>query len=148
MTPSRIHRILVVEDDAGIRDMLASALGHAGFQFVEVGRGDLALELLRRDRFDAVLLDLMVPVVNGFEILRFLAAERKGMLSRVVVMTAASDRTLAHFDGAPVGALFRKPFDVVALLDCLRTITASPAGPDLVELPGELAPPGEQPLPE
>jgi two-component system response regulator MprA len=113
------HRVLVVDDDPGVRALLIALLGHRGYTYDLATDGHEAVAQLRRAPYDAVLLDLMLPNVNGFEVLRFLRAERPQMVSRVIVLTAASNATLRDFDTSGIRALIRKPFDIHTLLDQL-----------------------------
>jgi CheY-like chemotaxis protein len=113
--------VLLIDDDPGIRSLLAAVLARDGVVHESAGDGAEAIERLRRRDFDAVILDLLLPERNGFEVLRFLKAERPHLLPRVVVITAASESTLRHFeDGERVAAVLRKPFDIVALSDAVR----------------------------
>src|SRR5437660_748146 len=78
-------RLLIVDDDAELCSMLAEYLGPEGFITEAVGSGPAALERLGRDAFDLVVLDVMLPELSGFEVLR-----RVRSLSRVpVVMLTA-----------------------------------------------------------
>ncbi|HKO58958.1 MAG TPA: response regulator [Thermoanaerobaculia bacterium] len=111
------HRILIVDDDPGVRALLVALLRHRGYGYDLAADGEEAVCHLRRASYDAVLLDLMLPKVNGFEVLRFIRAERQHMLPRVIVLTAASNATLRDFDTSGIRALMRKPFDIHALMD-------------------------------
>lgn len=117
-------RVLVVEDDAAIRAMLAAILTHNGYAPELCGDGDDAVRRLRRDEYDAIVLDLMLPGQFGFDVIRFLHAERPAMSPRVIVLTAASQATLRDFDTTQVHAVVRKPFDVDALMERVRDCTA------------------------
>jgi len=114
--------ILIIDDDPGIRGLLDVVLRRNGFECDLASEGDDAQKKLRRFDYDAVLLDLMLPKLNGFEVLRFLKAERRAMLERVIVVTAVAEITLRDFDDQKlVWALLRKPFDLNQLLE---TVTA------------------------
>ncbi len=117
-------RVLVVEDDAAIRTMLGAILARQGFAHQLCGDGDEAVRVLRREHFDAVLLDLMLPGQFGFDIIRFLSAERPAMCPRVIVLTAASQATLRDFDLSLVHSVVRKPFDVGTLIANVRECTS------------------------
>ncbi|HEV7920624.1 MAG TPA: response regulator [Thermoanaerobaculia bacterium] len=108
--------ILIVDDDPGVRALLVALLTHRGYGHALAEDGDEAIGHLRRSCPDAVLLDLMLPNSNGFEVLRFVRAERPEMLSRIIVLTAASNATLRDFDRSGIRALIRKPFDIHQLL--------------------------------
>ncbi len=68
--------VLVVEDDHGFAQILRRRLGEEGFGVRVVGDGEAALELLARARFDAVVLDLLLPGMDGFEVCRRLRQDR------------------------------------------------------------------------
>ena len=73
-TESKTVRVLVVDDDPSIRRMIMAALRREGYSFSEAANGKEALETMRRDPPDIVILDLMMPIVSGWEVLR----ERSG----------------------------------------------------------------------
>ena len=84
-------RVLVVDDDASIRSMLGFVLEDEGFQVLEAADGQEALDRLVDDPPDAMVLDLMMPRVDGHGVLE---ARRSGSLApecRVIVLTAKSD---------------------------------------------------------
>jgi DNA-binding response OmpR family regulator len=122
MSPEK--KVLIVEDDDAIRAMLATILARNGYSSEQCGDGDEAVRRLRTNGYDAILLDLMLPGQFGFDILRFLNAERPAMAPRVIVLTAASQATLRDFDASQVHAVMRKPFDVHALLASVRDCAA------------------------
>jgi DNA-binding response OmpR family regulator len=124
-------RILVVEDDPAICALLEALLRRRGYEYDVVSDGNDAIRRLRCGSYSAVLLDLMLPGVFGFDVLRFLDAERPAMTPRVVIITAASAATLRDFDGSKVHAVLRKPFDIQELLDHLAVLVA----PRLPEVP-------------
>src|SRR5687768_13858586 len=105
-------RVLVVEDDPAIGTLVETLLARRGYDCETITDGEDAIRRLRVCSYDAILLDLMLPGAFGFDILRFLDAERPGMSKRVIVMTAASAATLRDFDASRVAALLRKPFDI------------------------------------
>jgi two-component system response regulator QseB len=114
--------ILIIDDDPGIRGLLDVVLRRKGFECDLATDGAEAEKKLRIYDYDAILLDLMLPRLNGFEILRFLKAERRAMLERVIVVTAVAEVTLRDFDDQKlVWALLRKPFDLHRLIE---TVTA------------------------
>jgi DNA-binding NtrC family response regulator len=79
--------ILIVDDDAALREGLAEALADMGHRVIEAPDGDVALAIAARERPDAVLLDLRIPRVNGLEILRQLRS-RPGRVPPVAILTA------------------------------------------------------------
>jgi len=114
--------ILIIDDDPGIRGLLDVVLRRKGFECDFAIDGAEAEKKLRVFDYDVILLDLMLPRLNGFEVLRFIKAERRAMLDRVIVVTAVAEITLRDFeDQKLVWALLRKPFDINLLID---TVTA------------------------
>ena len=92
-TPAERRRVLVIEDDASIRTGLELALRSEGYEVVSAADGATGLELGLREDPDLVVLDLMLPGLDGFEVLRRLRAD--GVATPVLVLTArglAEDR--------------------------------------------------------
>ena len=104
--------MLVIEDDPALGALIAALCRLKQWNACCVTDGHAAIAALRRGNYDAIVLDLMLPRCNGFEVLAFLRAERPSLLKRVVVITAASQRTLEAFDRAPIAALIHKPFEL------------------------------------
>jgi DNA-binding response OmpR family regulator len=117
-------RVLVVEDDPAICTLLEALMRRRGYNCDVVSDGNDAIRRLRCHPYTAILLDLMLPGAFGFEVIRFLKAERPSMTSRVVVMTAASSATLRDFDASGVRAVMRKPFDIQELVDHVAACAA------------------------
>lgn len=122
------QRVLVVDDDPAIQQMYSAVLKCNGFNADVAGDGDAALQRLRDLEYDAVVLDLMLPTTNGFEVIRHLKCLNPDVLSRVIVVTAASERTLLSFDKNTVRKLLRKPFDVDELLGEICACAAERSG--------------------
>jgi DNA-binding response OmpR family regulator len=114
------RRILIVEDDPGIRELLHVALSRRSFSCVCSNNGKEAIDRLSNDHevYDAILLDLMLPLVSGIEVIAYLKVTCPESLSRVIIVTAASNATLKAFgDLSRTRALLRKPFDLAELVE-------------------------------
>ena len=83
-----------------------------GFAVDCAPNGRQAFEYLRRGSYAVILLDLMMPEVNGFELLERIERTSPALLGRVIVMTGASQRVLEDFHPSRVWGLIRKPFDI------------------------------------
>jgi len=121
------RRLLVVEDEANIVEALSYVLQRAGFRVDTVSDGDEALHRLKRETFAAVVLDIMIPGMNGFEILRAVRADPRLAELPIIVLTArgqAKDREMAEEIGA--SAFITKPFSNAELVERLRAITDAP----------------------
>jgi DNA-binding response OmpR family regulator len=117
-------RLLVVEDEANIVEALSYVLQRAGFLVETVSDGDAALQLLKRERFAAVVLDIMIPGMNGFDILRAVRADPRLADLPILVLTArgqAKDRQMAEEIGA--SAFITKPFSNAEVVERLRSFT-------------------------
>ena len=126
-------RLLVIEDDFATHFLLLTIFRRQRFVVEEACDGVSALIRLRREPWDAVILDLMLPDPNGYEILRELASRDPGLVSRTVVLTAADQRMLRDWsDGTRVRRVMRKPFNVDELVD---VVLSSPPRADAPELP-------------
>jgi DNA-binding response OmpR family regulator len=123
MVPNK--KVLVVEDDASIRTLLATLLSHNGFACEFSENGNDAVHRLRHSEYDAILLDLMLPGQLGFDVIRFLNDERPAMSLRVIVLTAASQATLQNFDATGIHAVMRKPFDINQLVSRVRACASA-----------------------
>lgn len=113
-------RVLVVEDDEPIRTMLAKVVGRNGVEVDTASDGAEAIERLDDDEYDAVILDLMMPRVDGFGVLRYMLEHHPGILPRTIIASAVPEsEVLKHFE-VPVFSVHGKPFDLQKLLGDVR----------------------------
>ena len=112
--------MLFVEDDRSIRDVTKLALEQAGFRVTACGDGREGLALFARERFDLVLLDVMLPGVDGFEVCREI---RKGHRTPIIMLTARTD-TVDVVVGLELGAddYVSKPFQPAELVARVRAV--------------------------
>ena len=112
-------KILVVDDEPAIRELIVAVLEDEGYEAIGAGSGSRALELLPDERPDLVLMDIMMPEMDGREALRRMR-ERPDLASIPVVMMSAAfapDRV-----GQRVAAFLPKPFDLDHLLETVARI--------------------------
>ena len=110
-------RILVVDDDREIRARLAEALSRAGYLVSDLADGEAALEGIKRLRPDCIILDIMMPRLDGYWVCRALKADAATAAIPVLLLTALS-RTEDLLQGLGAGAedFIRKPFELPELL--------------------------------
>jgi two-component system OmpR family response regulator len=122
-------RVLVVDDDARLYELLASYLGQNGMSPAHASSGRRALDLLERDAFDAVLLDVMMPEMDGLGVLSRIRARWPSL--PVIMLTAKGDET-DRVVGLELGAddYLAKPFSPRELLARLKAVLRR-ANPDL-----------------
>jgi two-component system, OmpR family, alkaline phosphatase synthesis response regulator PhoP len=133
-------RILVVDDEPHIREVVRAYLVRDGHAVVTAADGDAALEIARRDAPDLVVLDVMLPLRSGFEVLREL---RAGGSTAAVVMLTARDEVIDRVAGLETGAddYLTKPFEpreLVARVSAVLRRTGgerppAPPAPDAIE---------------
>ena len=108
--------ILVVEDDAPLRALYSAILTRRGFLVQFVNDGSQALDCLAARAYSVMLLDLMMPLQNGFDVLDRLQEHDHRILRRTIIATGVSERDLARIDRNRVFAVLRKPFDLNELV--------------------------------
>lgn len=111
-------KLLVVDDDDAIRVMVTKILERVGFSVTPARDGQEAIEKLEGEEFDGMLLDLMMPRVDGFGVIEYLKASAPEFLRRVVVMTAFTGAARDRVDASC--ALLPKPFDVDELVGMVQ----------------------------
>lgn len=108
---SEARRALVVDDDAGIRILVARLLTRHGFTVESARDGGEAIEKLLEHDYALIALDLMMPRIDGMGVIRYLEGHRPELLHRVIVMTAFGAETKEDVC-PPVESFIEKPFDV------------------------------------
>lgn len=113
--------VLVVDDDPSIRKMIVAALRREGYRFFEAANGREALDLMRAHHPDVMVLDLMMPMVSGWDVLRERMNEPELLRIPVIIVSANRDAELAHAVDKGICAFLPKPFDIVALSALVRS---------------------------
>jgi DNA-binding response OmpR family regulator len=120
-----MSRILIVEDEAVLTDSLRDILEGEGHQVLTAHNGMDALDTLAREQLDLMLLDLMLPLVDGLTVLQRM--QREAPSTAVVVVTSCGREALK---GHPVQGFLRKPFSLEALLGAVKhALPQAPPGP-------------------
>ncbi|RME24610.1 MAG: response regulator [Deltaproteobacteria bacterium] len=120
---SEKKRILVVDDDPDILTLEQRVLTREGFEVVTVDNGKQAIELLSREKFDLVLLDVMMPEVDGFEVSRAFTESGENRRVPVVFVTARDDAGAMREGFSAGGTVFlSKPFTAAQLVRLVHTL--------------------------
>ena len=118
--------ILVVDDDPSIRDVVADILEMADYAVKTAANGANALDQVRMERPTAVLLDLMMPVMDGWEFMRQCRRDPTCVRVPVVLMSAARDIAAAA-DELGAQAFLKKPFEMDDVLSLVSRVVADAA---------------------
>ena len=113
-------RILVVDDDDAIRVMVERILRREKFEVDTARDGFEAIEKLSRNDYATVLLDLMMPRVDGHGVLRHLVTDNRSSQPAVIIMTANLAGAVETVDALPVRYVLPKPFDIRRLIEQVR----------------------------
>ncbi len=112
-------RVLIVEDEKPIRDLIYIQLTHAGYSCTVVGDGMAAADLIEAKNFDLILLDIMLPGVDGYELMEYIRPT-----GVPVIFITAKHEVRDRVKGLRLGAddYIVKPFDIVELLARVETV--------------------------
>jgi CheY-like chemotaxis protein len=111
MNAEQQKRVLVVDDDPVIRRLLVWTLQQHALIVDEASDGLEALALVREHQYGVVVLDLLMPVLDGFGVLNALGGNAVASPPVVLVITGADRRHLDHLDPQRIHGIIRKPFD-------------------------------------
>ncbi|HET9444014.1 MAG TPA: response regulator [Acidimicrobiales bacterium] len=119
-------RVLVVDDDPDIRALLAMNLELSGYHVTQAPNGRQGSDLARALRPDLILLDVMMPEMDGLDVLRGLKADPETSEIPVVMLTAKTEDSTV-WQGWELGAAYflTKPFELPQLLHFIETLAAS-----------------------
>lgn len=117
-----VNKILVVDDESSMRFLLRMLFETEGFDVVEAHHGAAALEQIREERPDVIVTDLMMPVMNGQELVERLRADAETAEIPILVLSSSTNIEVAGADAA-----LRKPFDIEALLETARSLSRKDA---------------------
>ena len=113
-------RALIVEDDPAIRRLVEKLLQRRGIAIDTAADGRRAIERLDAGRYDVIVLDLMVPEVNGFEVIAYIRENHRH--TPVAVVSAVSQQALTQLDLDVVRLVISKPFDVDQFTKAILTL--------------------------
>ena len=113
MTAEQQKRVLVVDDDGGVRRLFCTVLRDRGLSVDEAGDGKEALDLIETRQYGVIVLDLVMPMIDGFVV-----AEKLSLLQPrpvVLVVTGAEPSVVDWLDPLAIHGIVRKPFDAEEL---------------------------------
>ena len=106
--------------------MIIASLRREGYEFTEAPNGKEALEAMRRDRPAVVVLDLMMPIMSGWDVLRERAADPDLVQIPIIIVSASRSSEIATAMDKGICAFLPKPFDIIALASLVRSCVSPP----------------------
>ena len=115
--------VLAIDDSKAIRDMVGMTLKGAGYDVIDAENGAVGLEKLRGNAVSLVIVDLIMPVMNGFDFIRAARLDPKGAGVPIVMLTTES-KPEAKAEGKSAGATgwLNKPFDADMLVSVAKKL--------------------------
>jgi len=114
------QRVLVADDDQSIRQLVSTIVRRESFTVDAASDGLEAIELLKKHEYAVVLLDLMMPRLDGFGVIQWLKQNPPLIKPIVIVITAYADQRFKEVDAELVSGVLRKPFEVAELGNLVR----------------------------
>jgi DNA-binding response OmpR family regulator len=122
-TGQHIPRIVVADDETDVRELIAYRLGRSGFEVVEAADGEQALRLARAEPPDLLVLDVMMPKLDGYELTRRLRADPATQRVPVILLTArAQEDDISRGFSAGADDYLKKPFNPDELVARVRAV--------------------------
>lgn len=122
MVTMKANRVLIADDDPSIRRLLATLVRREGFEADVAVDGEEAIELLGRGHYKIILLDLMMPRVNGFGVVEHLRTHQSDSKPLVFVISAYADQMYREVDTSVVSGVLHKPFDVTEVASLVKHV--------------------------
>jgi DNA-binding NtrC family response regulator len=115
------NRLLIVDDEDSLRSILSSELSGAGYDVSTASDGEDGISAVKNARFDLVLLDIKMPKLDGFEVLKYIKKDHPGV--KVIMLTGFADLKNA-IESKRHGAedFVSKPYDLVDLLTTIERV--------------------------
>lgn len=132
MSDSHDHpTVLVVDDEQHIRELVRMGLALQGYDVLEAASGRDALELVEREQPDLVVLDVMLPDIDGFEVTRRLRRMDDAQRDLPILFLSARDTTADRIEGLRLGSddYLTKPFSVEELVERVRAVLRRSSAP-------------------
>jgi CheY-like chemotaxis protein len=119
------ERVLVADDDQSIRQLLGTIIRREGLTVDLAADGVEAIEYLKQREYPVILLDLMMPRMNGFDVVAWLKENHQSHKPVIIVITAYADQQFKQVDPDYVSGILRKPFDVSDVGSLVQACIAS-----------------------
>jgi CheY-like chemotaxis protein len=115
-----VSRILVIDDNETVRDVIRQLLEFGGHEVSECEDGPKGLEAQRTNPFDLVIVDIQLPGISGFEVIRCLRDEEKGV--RIIAVAGRTEKTLEKAIEAGADRIMTKPLRLRPFLEIVNEL--------------------------
>jgi CheY-like chemotaxis protein len=115
MAQNPLRKVLVADDDQSIRQLVSMIVRREGLEIDSAADGVEAIEKLQQHEYAVILLDLMMPRIDGFGVVEYLREHPPSQKPVVLVITAYADQKFKQVDPNVVSGVVRKPFEVADL---------------------------------
>ena len=128
------HKVVVADDDAVILSMLVDKLKHAGYQVISARNGELALDLIKEHQPRVVVLDWIMPKLDGLSVCQQIKADPALKSTKVIVLTArGQDGDLLKIQAAGTDLILIKPVSLRILVEHIYSLSADDPARTLAE---------------
>ncbi|MFH1618465.1 MAG: response regulator [bacterium] len=120
-------RILIADDDPDLADLLETDLGKQGYEIRVVANGKDALQAVTREQFDLVLLDVMMPYIDGYHVAYEISSGHSENIPKIIIMTSrdtSREKGIALMSGANL--VLQKPFTLEELHARIKEALTTP----------------------
>ena len=121
MRDGKKHRLLIVDDELDLRELLSEILGSEGYDTVTASDGDEAIRILGNESFDAALLDILMPTISGFDVLEHITRNHPGTRSIMVTGNTNLESAIAAKKQGAV-EFISKPYKLETILSTLERV--------------------------
>jgi len=116
-----LPRILVADDEEELLELLKFSLSAAGFEVVPAKNGQMALELAQKGKFDLIILDVMMPFIDGYHVAGEISLDPKA--PPILLLTSRDfSQDMAAVKGSGATAFLSKPFEIPELLEVAKQL--------------------------
>lgn len=124
-----MRKVMVIDDDPTIVEIVGEALGFAGYEVVGETSSAVVTDRVREESPDVILLDLMMPALDGWQLLEILQSQPETSEIPIVILTAATHSLpdIQSFYGSAVKGYLTKPFDIDDLVARVDGALSSPS---------------------
>ncbi len=113
-------KVLIVDDEVYNREILTKVLSKEGMETYEAINGEESLLKIGKDSFDIILMDLMMPIMDGFTAIKVLREELHCSTPIIVISAICDEETMNRMKDMGINAYLTKPFDLVTLVQTIK----------------------------